>query len=212
MKGYTVAAIAMLAAIASSRANASAYTYDMNGIDGITGVITTNCDNCVLNASDVTAWSLMSPGLPAPAVSVSSAAAGSQLVVQGSALSATPNAVTFQFTPSSTTGIVEFFSNNQSIDFLNFGTFASAPYMFPNGIGEIDTCGPGSFLKGGECFSNFLGTGTQPIARATAAAAPEMDPRSFTASLTILFGALAVLRGRRTMSLSATTSRVSAAA
>jgi hypothetical protein len=201
MKGYTAAAIAMLAAIASSPATASAYTYDMNGIDGITGVIKTNCDNCVLNASDVTAWSLMSPGA-GPVVSVSSSAAGSQLFVEGSGLAATPNAVTFQFTPSS--GIVEFFSNNQSIDFLDFGTFASAPFMFPNGIGEIDTCSPGSFVKGvGACFSDFLGTGTQAIAKATAAA-PEMDPRAFATSLTLLFGALAVLRGRRTRNLSPT--------
>jgi hypothetical protein len=199
MKGYTAAAIAMLAAIASTPANASSYTYDMNGIDGISGVITTNCDNCVLNASDVTAWSLMSPGLSAPGVSVSSSAAGSQLFVQGSGLAATPSAVTFQFTPSA--GIVEFFSNNQSIDFLDFGTFASAPFMYPNGIGEIDTCSPGSFVKGnGDCFSDFLGTGTQAIAKATAAA-PEMSPRSFATYLALLLGGLAVLRGRRTMNL-----------
>jgi hypothetical protein len=196
MKGYTAAAVAMLAAIASSPAGASAYTYDMNGIQGITGSITTNCDKCVLNASDVTAWSFMSPDFSGPAMSISSSAAGSQLFVQGSALAATPNAVTFQFTPSPTQAIVEFYSNNQSIDFLNFGDFASAPFMFPNGIGQVDVCSGGFEQGSSTCFGGLY-SGTQPIASAATRAAPEMDPRSFATALTLLFGALAVLRGRR---------------
>jgi hypothetical protein len=44
---------------------ANGYTYDIDVNNGfLTGRITTNCDQCMLNGSDITAWTLASTSSP----------------------------------------------------------------------------------------------------------------------------------------------------
>ena len=55
-------------------ASASSYTYNLTSLSGS---ITTNCDNCVLNSSDITGWSMSVPGF----VSLASTTPGAKLFV-----------------------------------------------------------------------------------------------------------------------------------
>ena len=86
---------AALSIIGISAANAASYTYTLAGAGNVVGTITTSCNNCVLNASNVTAWNLSDPGV----VSVSSATAGSKFVVPAGAtdMVAKPAEIDFNF-------------------------------------------------------------------------------------------------------------------
>jgi hypothetical protein len=156
---YLLLAITLVALGVGARATASSYTYDMNGFDALTGFITTNCDNCALTSGNITAWAFKSA---ADQVSVASSVAGAQLYLQGDALDATPTAITFGFSPAPTDGSVGFVSGNQSVNFLSDALAASAPFEFPNGIGEFDICKPGTILFGSSSCGGGLVQGTHP--------------------------------------------------
>ena len=115
-----------------------------------------------------------------------------QVSVQGNALMATPTAITFAFTPSIGFLQADFNSGGESIQFWNQGGFASPQFMYPNGVGTIFVCDTTSV-----CYSDSLYFGTQPIANFKAVSAPEIDPASLAGAVTLLFGLLAVSRGRR---------------
>jgi hypothetical protein len=177
-----------------ARATASSYTYDMNGFEALTGFITTNCDNCALTSGNITAWAFNSSF---GQVSVASSVAGAQVYLQGDALDATPTAITFGFAPAPTGGAAGFISANESVNFLSQAFEASVPLEFPNGIGEFDACNPGTILFGSSQCSGNLVQGTQKIFGARAVAAPELDPASWISAVSLLAGALLILRGRR---------------
>ena len=75
-------------------ANAATYTYNLSDVDGF---ITTTCDNCVLNSSNIVAWSMSVPGF-----SIASTQPGANLSVPAgdTDMAASPGAVSFDFTGS----------------------------------------------------------------------------------------------------------------
>ena len=79
----------------ASSANAASYTYTLSDVGNLTGTITTSCNNCVLNASNITAWNLSDTGL----VSVSSATTGSKVIITSGStdMVATPTEIDFDF-------------------------------------------------------------------------------------------------------------------
>jgi hypothetical protein len=115
---------------ATSRADAASFTYTLS--DGFSGFITTTCDNCALDASNITAWSISVGG-----ISVSSTSPGAQLMVPAgdNDLVATPNGIAFLF--EGPFGALTFKTATASIvmsddegDNIGFGP----------GIGAIEAC------------------------------------------------------------------------
>jgi hypothetical protein len=198
MNGTHFTALAAFGTIFALQGHAATYTYDLNGADGLSGAITTNCNNCLINSSDVLAWALIAAG---DGVSVASTGSDPQIVAQGSAMVATPSAISFAFGSGAGFEYVGFLSGNQSINFLNELTFASAPLMFPQGGGEVDICDSGSSVatSSSSCTGPIISPPTVQIianANVNATAAPEMDPASWVGALTLLMGTLAVMNGR----------------
>jgi hypothetical protein len=175
-----------LACIASLPAHAASFTYDVNYF-GMTGNIVASCDTCPLSSSDVTSWALEGNGL-----AFSSSASDAQLTIIGSELQATPNAVTFAFTPSNYPDQAVFFGNGESFDLVTFPTFDSDAGL---DIGQVAACSIGTLLSGA-CSAQGQ-TGTQIIAKSAPTRVPELDLRALVSSLSLLFGAMAVIFGRR---------------
>ena len=73
-------------------ANAASYTYTLSDESGF---ITTSCDNCVLNSSNITAWSMTVPGF----LSLTSTAPGAKVSVPtgDTDMVATPEGINFSF-------------------------------------------------------------------------------------------------------------------
>jgi hypothetical protein len=194
--------LSVLALLSGSvAANASSYTYDLNGIGTLTGFITTDCDVCTLSASDITAWSITSTagsnGDPAfgPVVSTSSPDNNSGVLgTLGDLLVATPSTLSFNFTPSTPGGPVTFWANGnfEAATYIQFGTQNN---FLASEVGQIQTCaGVASY---DECVGSFASNGLQVIATIAPAKAPEIDPASAVSGLTLLAIAIIVLRGRR---------------
>lgn len=78
-------------------ANALSYTYELNGIGALKGFITTDCNNCVLNPNDFTAWSMTKTGSTFGTVTSTSSVPGASVMEFGSVMVATPAAITFDF-------------------------------------------------------------------------------------------------------------------
>jgi hypothetical protein len=186
----------------SVAANASSYTYDMNGIGTLTGFITTDCNNCTLGASDILAWSITStagslqdPPPFGPVVSTSSPDNNSGVLGDlGDLLVATPRTLSFNFTPSTPGGPVTFWANGnfEAATYIQFGT---ANNYLASDFGRIQTCaGVASY---DECVGSFGSNSLQVIATAAPVRAPEIDPASAVSGLTLLASAIIVLRGRR---------------
>jgi len=170
-----------------TQASAATYTYDITGFgpEPASGDITTSCDNCVLNANDITAWSL---------AGFSSKVAGSTVVVIGNGLVATPTGIFFNFNPGST----------------NDALFSELPNPTPNSGNanplsvEYTNSAPGYFFHQGWVFvTNTEGAyGTEGFGNANlgplrSTAAPEIDAGTAASGITLLLGFLMVLRGRR---------------
>jgi hypothetical protein len=86
---------------------------------------------------------------------------------------------------------------SDSVNFLSYGTAASEG---GENVGEIDVCYASSIVY--TAYSSCLGglaSDTQPIATIAKSTvmAPELDSSAQVTSFTLLFGALAVLLGRR---------------
>jgi hypothetical protein len=188
-----VTAIALGVVTLVPRANATTYTYDVGTLDWPVsgGFITTNCDNCTLTSANILAWAFQSTDGD---VNIASTAADAQLTLVGSVMQATPTAITFGFQPGPNFGDAIFAANNQSIDYFSEATAASTPVLFPDGIGETDACNVGNLLNG-SCTGR-LNQGTQTIAARTSMA-PEIDAASWVSPVTLLAGAILVIRGRR---------------
>ncbi len=152
----------------------------------VTGTITTTCDNCVLNAGDITAWKLSGYGS-----SFTSTVAGSTIFITGDGFVASPKALSFNFNPGSTNdalfselpGPTPFLGSAESVEFTN-----SAPLHLYNGI--VSLCDTANCYFSPE-------TGNIHVGQRLSAAAPEIDPGTGYAALTLLLGGLAVLRSRR---------------
>jgi hypothetical protein len=191
--------LSVLALLSGSvAANASSYTYDLNGIGTLTGFITTDCDACTLSASDITAWSITStqgsdtiPALLAFGTVISSSAdAGASIVGNylGDLMVASPSAISFAFNSTTGSGSEIQFYDSTGFDYIQFGD--QNAYLASD-LGRVQTCIPG------EC-EGFSYGGVQVIATAAAPVrAPEIDPASAVSGLTLLAGAMVVLRGRR---------------
>jgi hypothetical protein len=174
----------------ATQAFADTYTYDINGNSGfensnVTGFITTSCDSCVLNASDVTAWNL---------AGFSSTVPGSTVVVIGSGFVATPTGIFFNFNPGPTNDALfselpnptpnSIDGSPNSVEYTN-----SAPVLLFSSF--VYVCG----LNG--CNGSPGGGNVNLGPLRSVAAAPEIDPTTLDSALTLLLGVLAVLRGRR---------------
>jgi hypothetical protein len=176
--------------LVAAQAFADTYTYDINGNSGfqnsgVTGFITTSCDSCVLNAGDVTAWSL---------AGFSSTVPGSTVLVTGNGLVATPTGIFFNFNPGPTNDALfselpnptpnSIDGSPNSVEYTN-----SAPVLvFSSFVYVCGLTGCNGSPGGGNVNLGPLGS---------VAAAPEIDPITSGSALTLLLGALAVLRGRR---------------
>jgi hypothetical protein len=183
----SIAAAALIPFIGMPLASANSYNYSLTNLSGS---ITTNCDNCVLNSSDITAWSMSVPGF----ISLASTAPGAQLFVPAgdTDMTATPGAINFNF--------------NAPYGAFLFAT-SSANVGFDDDRGENIGFGPGQGVVAacksdapGDCMFVGGGSGIQSIGLAVPAppaSAPELDPASLVGGLTLLFGLLAVVRGRR---------------
>src|ERR1700730_17958416 len=89
----SLVAAALISFIGMPLASAGSYIYNLTDLSGY---ITTNCDNCVLNSSNITAWSMSVPGF----ISLSSTTPGAQLSVPAgdTDMTATPETINFSFT------------------------------------------------------------------------------------------------------------------
>jgi len=169
--------------------NAADYTYDINVDNGfLVGAITTSCDQCILNSSNITAWALATNTGPLPFSESSTdpgASAGYYMGEGPTSLTATPTAITYNFGAN---GQFAFQTNN---DFLIFGYSDIGAFLmgFP---GQIVEC-QGSNACGGTVFEG----GTTVLGGIKSVSAPELDAASFGGALTFLLGSLAVLQGRR---------------
>jgi hypothetical protein len=169
--------------------NAADYIYDINVNNGfLAGTITTSCDQCLLNSSNITAWALASTNSPLPFSAASTdpgASAGYYLGEGPTSLTATPTAITYNFGAN---GQFAFQTNN---DFLIFAYSDIGAFLmgFP---GQIVECA-GSNPCAGEVFRG----GTTVLGDIKSVAAPELDAASLGGALTLLLGSLAVLHGRR---------------
>ena len=126
-------ALSFLSLAAAPRAEAATYTYTLTG--GFSGSLTTTCDSCALNASNITAWSISAGG-----TSVSSTTAGAQLTVPAgdTDLQATPSGITFSF--AGPFGALTFSTPAASIVMTDDKNGNSG---FGPGTGAIQGCTPG---------------------------------------------------------------------
>jgi Putative Ig domain len=137
-------------------ANASSYTYELNGIGTLRGFITTDCNNCVLAPKDFIAWSVTSTGAKAPfgPVTSTSSVPGAAVANEfGTNMMATPAAITFNFGGYS---IVDFTGDPTSRG--AYIEFAGANTFLDNQFGYLGTCISG----GSECdfYSSYQGVQT----------------------------------------------------
>lgn len=172
------------------QASAPGYTYDVDVNNGfLTGTITTSCDQCMLDGSDITSWALASTSSP-QTFSVAStdpgAYAGSYLLDNGpTSLTATPAAITYDFGAD---GQFVFQTNKEFIIFA-YSDIGAYLMGFPGQIVECAGSNP--------CFGEEFRGGTTVIGELKSVAAPELDAASLAGALTLLLGSLAVLHGRR---------------
>jgi hypothetical protein len=174
----------------SLQANAADYTYDIDVDNGfLAGSITTSCDQCLLNSSNITAWALTSTASPEPFSVASStdpgASAGPYLGNSPTSLTATPTAITYNFGAN---GEFAFQTNKEFIIFAysDIGAFLMG---FPGQIVECEGSNP--------CAAEVFRGGTTVLGDIKSVAAPELDATSLAGALTLLLGSLAVLHGRR---------------
>jgi trimeric autotransporter adhesin len=130
------------------RAAAAAYTYTLTGV--FSGSITTTCDSCALNASNITAWSIS-----AGSTSVSSTTPGALLTVPAgdTDLQATPSGIKFSF--AGPFGALTFSTPAASIVMTDDKNGNSG---FGPGAGAIQGCTPA-----GACTSLAGGTGSETL-------------------------------------------------
>jgi hypothetical protein len=172
------------------QASAPGYTYDIDVNNGfLTGTITTSCDQCMLDGSDITSWALASTSSP-QTFSVAStdpgAYAGSYLLDNGpTSLTATPAAITYDFGAD---GQFVFQTNKEFIIFA-YSDIGAYLMGFPGQIVECAGSNP--------CFGEEFRGGTTVLGELKSVAAPELDAASLAGALTLLLGSLAVLHGRR---------------
>jgi hypothetical protein len=195
---FSIVAAALILFTGVPLASASSFTYDLTSLSGS---ITTNCDNCVLNSSDITGWSMSVPGF----ISLASTTPGAQISVPAgdTDMTATPGSINFNF--NAPFGGFQFATSSASVAFVddrgdNIG--------FGPGQGVIAACKSDS---PGDCMFFGGGSGTQSIGLAAPApptSAPELDPASLVCGLTLLFGLLAVGRGRRPLASVSMSARV----
>ena len=118
-------------------ADAANYIYTLTNPTtlAVTGSITTTCDNCVLNASNISAWRMSLPG----AFDISSTSPGAAISVSSGEndMVATPNAINFNFAGDS--GGISFITAGY---IFGFGDDQGGNIGFGPGEGVIDACNP----------------------------------------------------------------------
>jgi hypothetical protein len=177
------------------QANAPGYTYGVDVDNGfLTGTITTSCDQCILDSSNITGWALASTATPAP-FSVASTAPGAFVSFNlgfPSNLAANPAAITYDFGKDGEF----FFATNNEFVLLGYSDIGASLTGFPGEISECSGSATGAGSGGSSCVGEFFRAGPAVFASITNVAAPELDSTSLAAALTLLLGSLAVLRGR----------------
>jgi hypothetical protein len=174
------------------QANAPGYTYGVDVDNGfLTGTITTSCDQCILDSSNITGWALASTATPAP-FSVAStdpgAFAGFAFPDIPTSLTANPAAITYDFAQAG-----QFiFQNNNEFVLLGYSHIGADLMGFPGEIGVCSGSDPGT----SSCVAELFRGGPTVLAEVRNVAAPELEATSLAGALTLLLGSLAVLRGR----------------
>jgi hypothetical protein len=176
------------------------YVYGVDVDNGfLSGTITTSCDQCVLNSSDITAWALASTatpvGAPAPFAIASTdpgAFASSDFLGFPSNLAANPTAITYDFGKD---GEFVFATNNEFVQ-LGYSDIGASLMGFPGEIAVCSGSATGSGSGGSSCLAGLFRAGPMVFASIKNVAAPELDATSLAGALTLLLGSLAVLRGR----------------
>ncbi len=161
----SLVAAALMSVIGTPLASAGSYIYSLTDLS--LGYITTNCNNCVLNSSTITAWSMSVPGF----ISLASTTPGARLQVPAgdTDMVATPEAISFNFnapygiflfsTPSASVGYADDRGGNIGFG-PGFGTIAACKNDFP---------GDCAFGGGGD-GTESIGVAVVPFASFTAAA------------------------------------------
>ena len=133
------------------RAYAASYTYSLANAPNLSGFITTNCDNCALNASNITAWSMTYSGF----LSIASTVPGSKVSVPvgDTDMVATPAGITFN-SGGSFGGIV-FSDPSGSVSYVN----GPGSIFYGNGAGDIGVCSKTATTpSGANC--TYIGAGS----------------------------------------------------
>jgi hypothetical protein len=161
----SIVAAALISFIGMPLANAGSYIYSLTDLSGY---ITTNCNNCVLNSSNITAWSMSVPGF----ISIASTTPGAQLQVPtgDTDMGATPEAINFSF--STPYGAFVFATPSASVAYVDAGP--NGNIGFGPGFGVVAACKndfPGDCMFIGGGFSTqSIALAVVPFASFTAAA------------------------------------------
>jgi hypothetical protein len=161
----SLVAAALMSVIGTPLASAGSYIYSLTDLS--LGYITTNCNNCVLNSSTITAWSMSVPGF----ISLASTTPGARLQVPAgdTDMVATPEAITFNF--NAPYGIFLFATPSASVGYADDqgGNIGFGP-----GFGIVAACKndfPGDCVfGGGGDGTESIGVAVVPFASFTAAA------------------------------------------
>ena len=146
----SIFAAGIISSLGLPLANAASYTYTLSDESGF---ITTTCDNCVLNSSNITAWSMTVPGF----LSITSTAPGAKVSVPAgdTDMVATPEGINFSFNGPSGGFLFSNPSGSIGYDDDQGGNIGFGP-----GEGVIAAC---SNSSPGDC-EFFGGDGTRSIA------------------------------------------------
>jgi hypothetical protein len=160
----SIVAAALISFIGMPVASAGSYTYSLTDLSGY---ITTNCNNCVLNSSNITAWSMSVPGF----ISLASTTPGAQLQVPAgdTDMGATPESINFSFTGPY--GAFVFATPSASVAYADAGP--NGNIGFGPGFGIISECsnpGDNCNFTGGTEGPRSIAVAVVPFASFTAAA------------------------------------------
>jgi|HubBroStandDraft_1064217.scaffolds.fasta_scaffold428090_1 hypothetical protein len=186
----TLALIAMLAGVGAARASSITYDVDLTiGAGSVVGSVTTNGATGVLVSADFTNWNLELNG---PGASFDLTPTNSVAFILGSDATATTRNILFNF--SGTAGDILVFQDGLYSGY-NYFCAAVTTTSCKQGEGVV----PQYYTDPSAQYMSV--TGTQVIATVPSTPAPEIEPASAASGLTLLLGALLVLRGRRSVTL-----------
>jgi hypothetical protein len=160
--GLSIVAAALISFIGMPLASAGSYIYSLTDLSGY---ITTNCNNCVLNSGNITGWSMSVPGF----ISLASTTPGAQVSVPAgdTDMVATPGAINFNF--NAPFGGFVFAAPGA---YVGYDDDRGEDIGFGPGVGVVAECSnPGyCMFTGGTYGTRSIAVAVVPFASFTAAA------------------------------------------